>query len=260
MAERFHQVPPCVLTSEPTFGSETFAGSVGAPIRAIHCIWIKISLDTCARCRNIQSQLPTGNQGKTCVLSQLKLSKLSSSPFPNLFHMLFFQAHFFPQVWLVSIKCPYISNNAGVVSSVSPALVFVPYQGFCMSSLFFKLPKALFFVFNTTYFQDWRELLWKWLWSVSLCVFIVPAIAQGLTEITSALYWRMHTCVACVASQWGPAHMQRGGGHGLIKPAHEKNSVAFVLEKQKTVMNTLFHGCLSRSELRSVCEKAGSGA
>lgn len=43
-----------------------------------------------------------------------------------------------------------------------------------------------------------------------------------------------------------------GGGHGLINCDDKKNSMPFVLGKAKTVMNTLFPGCLSRSELQVV--------
>lgn len=52
-----------------------------------------------------------------------------------------------------------------------------------------------------------------------------------VTVIWSALYWCVHVCVACIPSQWWPVNMW--GGHGLIKCAEEKNSIPFVLQKQR---------------------------
>lgn len=146
--------------------------------------------------------------------------------------MLSFQAHFLLEVWVVTKQCPPESNNAGIISSGSPPHLFLYHsRDFACQRLSFKLPKALFFIFNLTSFQDWRELLSKWLWRVSLRAFSCASHQARVTVIRSALYWCMHVCVACIPSQRGPVHMW--GGHGLIMCADEKNSMPFVLEKQR---------------------------
>lgn len=158
--------------------------------------------------------------------------------------MLLFEAHFLLEVWVLTKQCPPVSNNAGNISSVSSPHLFLYHSGdFACQRMSFKLPKALFFIFNLTYSQDGRELLSKWLWSVSLCAFPAQAHQARVTVIRSALYWM---CVACIPSRRGPVHMWGARPHQVCR---WKEQHAICVGKAKIVMNILFHGCLSRSEL-----------
>lgn len=88
--------------------------------------------------------------------------------------------------------------------------------------------------FSFSVLQDCGDLLSKWLWSVSLCAFLVPAIRRGWLWL-GVLFIDVSTwCVTlCLPSQWGSVHMWGVGGHGLIKCADEKNSMPLGLEKQR---------------------------
>lgn len=118
-------------------------------------------------------------------------------------------------------------------SQVCPLCIYCcTIQGILnVKKISFMLPKAMFFIFNLVYFQDCRELLSKWLWSVSLCAF-PPVIRQRWLWL-GVLF--SDVCMYCMCSLYPIsvrtcAHV---GGHGLIKRADEKNSMPFVLEKQR---------------------------
>lgn len=105
--------------------------------------------------------------------------------------MLLFQAHFLFEVCVTKQCSQPMSDKAGIISS-PPQILFPTTQVIrvCQRVLF-NLPKALFFIFNLLYFQDWRELLSKRLWIVCFCCTV---IRQGW------LWWWMRVIDVCVCS------------------------------------------------------------
>lgn len=133
--------------------------------------------------------------------------------------MLLLQGCFLLEVCVTKQCPPLMSDNAGIISSVSP-------PPFILSKSLIQAAKGVIF-----HFQE-RELLLKRLWTgVCPCVLSLRSHQARVTVIRSAPYWCVHVCVACIPSQWGPVNMW--GGHGLIKCAEEKNSMPFVLQKQR---------------------------
>lgn len=164
--------------------------------------------------------------------------------------MLLFQAHFHLEVWVVTKQCPPMSNNAGIISSVSPLHLFLWHS----KSPIQAAQGVLHFQSDILSRSEW--IAFRVTLECVLVCFSCASHQPRVTAIRTALYWCVHTCVACVPSHWGPVHMWGARPHQVCR---WKEQHAIYVGKAKIVMNTLFHGCLSRSELWLVARKQTLG-
>lgn len=81
-----------------------------------------------------------------------------------------------------------------------------------------------FFIFNVTCFQDRKELLSKWLWSVSLCAFPAPAVRQGWLWL-GVVFIGVRMCSLCPISVRTCAH----GGGGTVSSSVQMKRTAWHL-------------------------------
>ena len=135
-------------------------------------------MDRCSRCRKViilldflyQELTSIWNRGKSCMFNfvllfffglcyvivqletgQIKLITLA---------LINSTCSYFLLAVCVTKQRPPVSNNAGIVSSVSPPhLFFVPFKRFCMSKSLIQAAKGVIFHFHSDIFQDWGELL-----------------------------------------------------------------------------------------------------
>lgn len=169
--------------------------------------------------------------------------------------MLLIQAYFLQEVLVVTKQCPNMSNNAGIIWSVSPPhlFLFLTRDSECQR-VSFKLPKV-FLIFSLTYpLRSQKIAVSVTLEYVLVCFFCASHQAR-LSVIRSVLYWFGHVCVPCFPSHWGPVNTRGARPHQMSR---WKEHNAICVRKAKTVMNRSLHGSLSSSELHWV-KKVGSG-
>lgn len=119
--------------------------------------------------------------------------------------MLLLQGCFLLEVCVTKQCPPLMSDNAGIISSVSP-------PPFILSKSLIQAAKGVIF-----HFQE-RELLSKRLWTgVCPCVLSLRSHQARVTVIRSARYWCVHVCVACIPSQWGPVNMWGGTASSSVQ-------------------------------------------
>lgn len=101
----------------------------------------------------------------------------------------------------------------------------------CVSKSFIQSAKGTIFHFQSVVFSRLERTAVK----VTLdCVLLLHSHRARVAVMTNACYWRVHVCVACVQSQRRPAHTC----------VWRYSEYTICVARAKTVMNTLFHGCL----------------
>lgn len=156
--------------------------------------------------------------------------------------MLLFQGCFLLEVCVTKQCPPPIADNAGIISSVSP-MRFLSHS-FCQR-VYFKLPKASSDIFS-------RELPSEWLWSVSLRAFAAQSSGKGDCDLECSLL--MCACV-CSLHPISVMTCEHVGGARPHQVCRRKEQHTICVAKAKMVVNTLFHGCLSRGEIGRVDRK-----
>lgn len=142
--------------------------------------------------------------------------------------MILIQAHFLLEV--LTKQCPNMSNNAGIISSVSPPHLFLylSRDSECQSLL--QAAKGVFLIFNLTYSLRLQKIAVSVTLECVLLCFFCASYQARVSVIRSALYWFGHSCVACISSHWGPVHTRGALPHQC---PDEKYTMPFVSEKQR---------------------------
>lgn len=109
----------------------------------------------------------------------------------------------------------------------------------CVSKSFIQSAKGTIFHFQSVVFSRLERTAVK----VTLdCVLLLHSHQARVAVMTNACYWCVHVCVACVQSQWRPAHTCVCVRVQWVCTWKQRHTTC--VARAKTVMNALFHGCL----------------